>query len=210
MMHIYRITSMQNNGISYLDLIIVIALIVFLVRGFRRGFTEELTKILGTAVGLILAIRYMSDLAKYLINPVGIPPIGAIVVAFAVLFLGSVYLFHYIATRLRKAINISVALGGIDKIMGGALGLAKGAIIISLFVILLSLFDFLPFVSRYTNNSQLYNPMRRIAPLAYETLKVFVPRSKPFLVELEENLEGVSTYKRGESTEELLEYYRKK
>ena len=201
---------MQNNGLSYLDVIIVIALIVFLVRGFRRGFTEELARVLGTVIALILAIRYMSNLSHFLINPIGIPTIGAIVISFAVIFIGTIYIFHYLAARIKKGINISVALGGLDKILGGALGLAKGAIVVSLFVILLSTFSFLPFVNRYTSNSQLYDPMRQVAPLAYEALKVLVPRSKPFLTELQDNLTGVSAYKQGASTEALIDYYKSK
>lgn len=201
---------MQSNGISYLDLIIVIALIFFLVRGFKRGFTEEFIQMLGTVVSLILAIRYMSDISHYLINPVGIPTIGAIVVAFASIFLVSFFTFRYLATSMRKAVNVSVALGGLDKIVGGAFGLTKGAIFISLFVILLSLFEVFPFVSRYTSNSALYNPMRQVAPLAYDALKVFVPQSKPFFEELKDNTSGVSIPKQGNTTQKMLEYYRKK
>ncbi len=201
---------MQSNGISYLDLIIVIALIFFLAKGFKRGFTEEFIQMLGTVVSLILAVRYMSDISRYLINPVGIPTIGAIVIAFASIFIASFFTFRFLATKMRKAVNVSVALGSLDKIVGGAFGLAKGAIFTSLFVIVLSLFEILPFVSRYTNNSALYHPMRRVAPLAYDALKVFVPQSKPFIAELKDNTSGVSINKQGETTQKVIEYYRKK
>jgi membrane protein required for colicin V production len=201
---------MQSNGISYLDLIIVIGLIIFLIRGFKRGFTEEFIQMLGTVVSLILATRYMSNLSHYLVDPVGIPTIGAIVIAFAVIFLVTFFTFRYLATQMRKAVNVSVALGGIDKIVGAAFGLAKGAIFISLFVILLSFFEIFPFVSRYTNNSALYHPMRRVAPLAYDALKVFVPQSKPFITELKDTTSGISYDKQGETTRKMLEYYRKK
>lgn len=201
---------MQTNGIPYLDLMIVVVLVIFIIRGFNRGFTEELIRIIGTIVSLILAIKFMSNVSQYLIKPVGLPPIAAIIIAFIILFIPSIFLFKYIATKIKEALKFSVALGGADKIFGGALGLFKGAIVVSLVTIFISIFSFTPFIRRHITQSALFDPMRRVAPLAYETFKVFMPHSNSFFDELEENVSGVSIYNRGDSTDRLIEYYRKK
>ena len=46
------------------DLIIVIVLLAFIYRGFKSGFIKECVSFLGTYVSLVVAIRYMSDLAS--------------------------------------------------------------------------------------------------------------------------------------------------
>ena len=129
---IIEVTTMIKSGISYIDLGILFVLLFFLYKGYARGFTEEFMRIFGTLVSLIVAIRYMSDLSKIIIGATSISPIVAIVLSFAALFFITIYGFKFITDKLKKAINFSVALGGVDKIVGGVLGCAKGAIFISL------------------------------------------------------------------------------
>lgn len=200
---------MPTSGIPYIDLIIVVALLFFIYKGYQRGFVEELLRIIGTLVALLVAIRYMSDISRVLIGSVSLPPTAAIIIAFTVVFVAVIYIFKYINQRLKKAIKFSL-FKDFDKIAGGAVGLFKGAIIVSLFTMFLSLFSFSPFLKRHISESQLFDPMRQIAPLAYSAIKNFIPNSKNFIDEFEENFYGMNKYKRGEQAEKFIEYYRKK
>jgi len=201
---------MRSSGIPYIDLIIVIALLFFIYKGYQKGFTVETTRIIGTLASLLLAIKFMSDISREIIASADIPPIVAIIFSFTLIFVSSFFILKYISDKLVKAVKLSIALGGADKIIGGALGLFKGTIIVSLCTIFISLFDFMPFVKKHISDSQLFNPMRQVAPLVYDAFKVFVPQSRPFIEELQESLSGVSVYRRGESTDRLIEYYQKK
>jgi membrane protein required for colicin V production len=200
---------MPESGIPYIDLIIVVALLFFVYKGFQRGFVEEFLRIFGTLVALFFAIRYMSDISKIIIGAVDLPPTAAIIVAFSGIFVLLIYVFKHINKTLKKAIKFSL-FENLDKILGGALGLFKGAIIISLITMLLSLFSFSPVVKRHISQSQLFDPMRQIAPLAYSALITFVPNSKSFIDEFDENFYGISNDKKGEQTNNFIEYYRKK
>lgn len=201
---------MDKGGISYIDLAIVAFLLIFIFRGYKRGFTEEFMRILGTLIGLIVAIRYMSDVSHFILGAIDIPLILAIIISYAVLFFATIFMFKFITEKLKKAISFSIALGGIDKIVGGALGLLKGAIIISLITILLSMFNLSDFSKRHISQSALFNPMRKIAPLVYDVVKIFVPHPKSFLSEFEENLSGFSLEKRGQEAEAFIKFYKKK
>jgi len=140
---------MLKSGISYIDLGIVITLIVFIYKGFARGFTAELMRILGTIIGLVLAVRYMSNVSKVIVGGLSVTPTVAVVISFAAIFIGIILLFKYISDKLKKAISFSMALGNADKIVGGAMGLAKGAIVVSLVTILIS---FIPLTGLFTKH----------------------------------------------------------
>lgn len=201
---------MIKSGISYIDLAIVIILVFFLFKGYKRGFLDELRLTIGTLVSLFAAIRYMSDLSRLILGAIDIYPIIAVVISFTVIFVGGTYVFKFITDKLKKIINVTVPLGGtINNVIGAAFGLAKGAIIISLITILLSFVNIFDFSKRHITESQLFEPMQQIAPLVYETIKVLVPRSKTFLTEFEENYSGVSMNKREKATDNFIESLRK-
>ncbi len=200
---------MTLSGLPYIDLAIAASLIFFLYKGFQRGFTQEFMRTLGTIVSLFVAIRYMSNISLIIIGKANLQPILAIVISFILLFVLTIYVFKLVADMLSKAISFSVALGNADKVVGGIFGLAKGAIIISLVIILLSFLNVSDFTRRHVSESSLFKPMQNIAPLAYNALKVFAPRHKPFLAEFEENFSGVSKYKKGKTVQKYIESLKK-
>ena len=201
---------MTKTGISYIDLAIVIILLIFLYKGFARGFTEEFMRIVGTLISLIVAIKLMSNLTRILTDNTNTPPIIATIISFTIIFVLTVFLFRFITDKLKKAISFSVVLGGADKIVGGAIGLLKGAIIVSLVTILLSIFSFSDSINRHITGSLLFDPMRRIAPLVFDTIKVFAPDPKPFITEFKENFSGISFDKWGPKPKDVIKFYQKK
>ena len=52
--------------------------------------------------------------------------------------------------------------------------------------------------------------MSRIAPLAYDIVKVFAPRPKSFLSEFLENYSGVSNNRKSKESEEFIESLKRK
>jgi len=200
---------MENNGISTIDLGIVIILFVFLIYGYKRGFTVEIMRIIGTMVALMASTKLMSNVSGYLIQ-LEIPPIASSIISFITIFAAVVLGFKYLSTHLKKAISFSVILGGADKLVGGVLGLLKGSIVVSLITILISVFSFSDVINRHIIQSQLFNPMRRVAPLVYDAFKVLVPGKQPFVYEFEENFSKISYDKRGDSVNSLIRFYSRK
>jgi membrane protein required for colicin V production len=201
---------MTNGGISYFDVIIVIVLIIFTYLGYKRGFTVEFLRIIGTLVSLLLGVRFMSNISIVIIGATNIPPTIATIIAFSTIFIGTILIFKLVSDKTQQAIKFSIALGSADKAVGAVLGLLKGAVVVSLFAILLSVFNFSDSVRGNLAQSMLYNPMRRIAPLVYNTLKNAIPHSRSFANEFEENFSGVHYDNLGKDTRNAIEFHKKK
>jgi len=196
---------MIKAGISIIDLVIVISLIIAVYKGYERGFIEEFVKILGILIGLIVGTKYMSNVSHYIVEATKIAPILATVFSFILIFVSMVYLFKYISGKIKAATNYTVALGGIDKIAGGILGLAKGAIIISLITIALSFANVFDYTKPIISESQLFEPMKEVAPTVYDAVKVFVPNSKSFVTEFKKNFSGVSINNMTNETQQFIQ-----
>jgi len=201
---------MHASGISYIDMAIIVILIYFIYRGFHRGFTDEFFRILGMLLSLLLAIKFMSNLANPILENVEISPIVATLLSFTIIFLGSLIIFNAIKARIRKVVNLSVTLGQIDKVIGGTLGLFKGTIIVSVVTMLISAFTFAPFVKSQIESSFLFDPMRNIAPGVYEIVKTLFPNSKSFLSEINESIESIPMLNRDLNTQAFIDFYTKK
>ncbi|MBN1154115.1 CvpA family protein [candidate division KSB1 bacterium] len=201
---------MASSEIPYLDITIIVMLLYFIYRGYRRGFTDEFFRILGTLLGLLIAIRYMSNLANPIIEGSQISPIVATLLSFTVLFIGLLIVFNFLKKKIKKVVSVSVALGQFDKITGGTLGLFKGAIIISVFTMVLSVFTFAPAIKGHIDKSFLFNPMRSIAPAVYDVVKIILPNSKSFLSEINDSINKIPLVNRDWKTQAFIEFYTKK
>jgi len=201
---------MTSSGVSYLDISIIVILLYFIYRGYRRGFTDEFFRILGVLLSLLIAIRYMSNLADPIIENFNISPIVATLLSFTILFTLLSLIINFLKIRIQKLIDVSFTLGQIDKIFGGAIGLFKGAILISIVTMIISVFTFAPGVRTQIDNSFLFNPMRNIAPGVYEILGIFIPNSKSFLSEINDSIEKIPLMNRDFRTQSFIEFYTKK
>jgi uncharacterized membrane protein required for colicin V production len=106
--------------------------------------------------------------------------------------------------KTRKAFTFSVGLGGADKLVGGALGMFKGALIVSLLAMLLKLWGPPTEFRDQIYSSKLYKPMLKIAPAVYNVVKRFIPNSNPFDVELQKNVNKVNSYERTDKAQEFI------
>lgn len=199
---------MVKTGIAIIDLAIIIILSFFIYRGFKNGFVKEFTRIFSTTIGLVLAIRYMSDLAIPIYGAIGISPVFITIFCFILIFTAIVLSLNYLSAKFLKAIKLSVTLGTLDRLAGVAFGLAKGAIIVSLICAVISMVTFSEPIRNEIEESMLFNPMRNVLPLAYSTAKlVFQTRYKPLFEEIEESFSG-QPEDRKEGVQDLIDYYR--
>ena len=199
---------MIEAGIAIIDLAIIIILSFFIYRGFKNGFITEFTRIFSTTLGLVLAIRYMSNLAIPIYGAIGVSPVFVTIFSFILIFTSVVLSLNYLLAKFLKAIKMSVTLGTLDRVAGVAFGLAKGAIIVSLLCTVLSMATFSAPIRDEIQESMLFNPMRNVLPLAYSVAKlVFQSRYKPFVDELEESFSGQPEERKAD-VQDLIDYYR--
>ena len=113
---------------SMLDVIVVLVLILTVVRGLMRGMIDTLFSLAAWMLAFVSG-KWGAVLVAPLL-PVGIEnPAIRYFAGFAVIFLavliGVLLLGHALATLVK-----AVGLGSADTLLGGALGLAKGLVIL--------------------------------------------------------------------------------
>ena len=113
---------------SMLDLIVLLVLILTVVRGLMRGMVDTLFSLAAWILAFVLGkwgALMVAPLLPAGIESPGIRYFAGFVVVFLVVLIGVLLLGH-VMTSLVKA----VGLGGVDKMLGGVLGLAKGVVIL--------------------------------------------------------------------------------
>lgn len=113
---------------SVLDLIVLLVLLLAVVRGLMRGMVDTLFSLAAWILAFVLGKWGAAMLAPLLPVAVETPSIryfAAFAVIFLVVLIGVLLLGHMLAALVRTA-----GLGGPDRVLGGALGLAKGVVIL--------------------------------------------------------------------------------
>ena len=97
------------------------------------------------------------------------------IVSFAIVFLGIVIGIYFLAKLLANLAK-GLALGGLDKVLGALLGSLKYALIISVLIYIVEAIEkSYPIISfKAKNESVLYAPISKIAPLLIHALNLFL------------------------------------
>ena len=131
-------TDLSPPPWHWLDLALGAGLVVIAVNAARRGFVREVATLAGLAAGVLLASRAATPLADLLAGHVGRPPL-----ADELAYLGVVVLVvvgaNAVAGALRPAVNVP-GLPMADQVGGLALGLAEGAAVLGLLLLLATRF----------------------------------------------------------------------
>ena len=109
---------------SWLDVIVVIAIAIFTFLGLRMGIIKAVLSLAGLIVGVVLAGRYYVPFSEGLtfISSANV----AKIVAFAVILIGVMVIARVVAGLLRRVVSM-LMLGWVDKVGGAILGLVLGA-----------------------------------------------------------------------------------
>ena len=127
-------------ALNYFDIVVLILLVLFVLRGVMNGLAGEFSGLLGLLVGLVCAhfayqsvVPYLADVIR---NPVWCDLAAYGLVFFAVLL---------VVDLLARAVSWVLALTApalLDKGLGAVLGLVRGIVVCAIFFALLH--HFLP------------------------------------------------------------------
>ncbi len=123
-----------------LDIVIIIIIGTTLVIGLFRGGIKEIFSLGSVIVGFFIANSFYGDAGKLLRGYLQNSAL-AMVLGYALLFVGSSIIIRLIGTLLAKGTK-KIKLGWADHLVGGSFGFLKGGLIISLIVMIMS--SFLP------------------------------------------------------------------
>ena len=151
---------------NLLDLGILILLGLITLRGYYRGFFQELAVLAGVVGGVVAAAHTYSRLAQQL-QPWIKEPLWAKVLAFA-LVLVAVYWLTRLVAHLLQRLLYHLYLDLLDRLLGALFALIKGALLLGFALMFLSLV--LPRDSRLFKESKTAPHLTSLSRQALELL----------------------------------------
>ena len=150
------------------DIVIAVILIFAFVRGFMKGFFVEIASLIALIGGIYGAIYFSYFAADILKIYVDWSENYITLTAFAVTFIAIVIAVSSLGKVFTKMANF-VALGMVNKILGGIFALLKSAVILSvIFVFIARLNNIIHFIEKETlETSVLYTPVKKIVPTIF-------------------------------------------
>ena len=150
------------------DIIIAVILLFGFIRGLMKGFFVELASLVSLIAGVYGAIHFSYFVGNFLQDKVEWEERYISIIAFAITFVAIVIVISLLGKLFTKVADFA-SLGILNKLLGGAFGMLKLGLIVS---VLLIVFDKLnstiPFVNKEnTEDSILYGPVKNLAPMIF-------------------------------------------
>jgi len=105
-----------------------------------KGMVREAFSLVALVVAYLVALNLYSDLASF-ISGVITEETLANILSFVLLFLGGLLFVAMLGRGVKKFLHASHAISGWDRFLGGFFGMAKGVLILIVFMFPLQLFD---------------------------------------------------------------------
>lgn len=153
---------------SVIDIVISVLLLFGFIRGLMKGLFVEIASLLALILGVYGAIHFSFYVASFLKDTVSWEEKYISITAFAATFLVIVIVISLLGKLLTKVANL-IALGILNKILGGVFGMTKTAIIISVvFLFFDGMNSKISFIEKETlEESMLYEPLKNIVPTVF-------------------------------------------
>lgn len=122
-----------------LDFLLLVPLLWGLYKGFRKGLIFELTTFVALFAGVYGALHFSGIAEAYLVAALGEEPDHLPLIAFGTTFLFILVAVHLIGRALSKMVRW-VALGLLDRLLGGLFGFLKMALFMLVILVLVRSF----------------------------------------------------------------------
>lgn len=120
------------------DWMIVAVVLVNVILAAMHGFFAEALSMAGLAVGYVVAAWQYKSLAQWLMSFLK-SDLLAEIFAFLIIFFAILLLFS-IAGRIVRKLMKAAGLSGFDRVLGSLLGMVKGALVVSVVLMVLTAF----------------------------------------------------------------------
>ena len=154
---------------NILDLLLSIFLLTGLVRGFFKGFFVELAGLLSLIGGIYAAIHFSGGTYIFLDSFLDWREKALSLLSFTVTFFVVAMLISIAGSFLTRMVHM-IALGIINRLAGGALGVLKMAFLASIFIMFIERFEVFAAEESTKEESILYVPVRVLAPAILPTI----------------------------------------
>ena len=101
--------------------------------GLKRGFLEEISRILGLAFSIIISFNNYLNLSEIISKWTSLNQKGVLIISYLIIFIISIQFFRLIS-KILQFLFISKSTKMMNKLLGALVGFFKGMIFISIFV----------------------------------------------------------------------------
>lgn len=157
------------------DWVLLAVLLLSVALGLWRGLMYEVLSVAGWVAAFVLAQAYAADVGHWLPTD-GLSPAVRLVVGFVLIFIAVAFSGGLIAWAVQKLVA-SVGLRPVDRLLGGAFGLARGVVILlaaALVVTVLQL-QSAPWWQQSAVAGVLSSTLHDIRPLLPEAVARYIP-----------------------------------
>ena len=123
---------------TQVDNLILAVIVISSAFGVRRGFIKEIMSLLSWIAALLVSRIYSGSLASILENLVDNPSVRY-VIAFSVLFV-IIIMLGTLLNHLMSKLLVVTGLKTIDRLLGAVFGVARGTVIVLVFLFVLNVF----------------------------------------------------------------------
>jgi membrane protein required for colicin V production len=172
-----------------LDVIGIILIILFFIRGYTRGFIVAAFSVVAILLGILCALKLSQSFAAWLLVKGYITSGWAQVVSYTVLFIGVVLIVRLIARLLQKAVE-GMMLGVANKLIGAVLYAFLGAVLWSSFLWIGARMNMI--TPETIATSKTYHWLSALAPWFFEQAGRLLPFVKDTFTNLEHFFDTVN------------------
>jgi membrane protein required for colicin V production len=126
--------------LNYIDYIILVILVLFLIQGYRKGIIIGLATIAALILGIYVSVHFSNYLDATLMEHLHPSRKWLPVISFSTTFILVVIIVMLVAKMTERLVNV-VGMGFFDHFGGAVLGLVKGVILISILFFLFNSMD---------------------------------------------------------------------
>lgn len=127
-------------SLNYIDYIILVLLVLFLIHGYRKGIIIGLATIAALVLGIYAAVHFSNYLDATLMEHLHPSRKWLTILSFSITFLLVVIAVIIVAKLTEKLVDV-VGMGFFNHLGGAALGLVKGVILISILAFIFTSVD---------------------------------------------------------------------
>lgn len=168
-----------------IDIYVIIGISLFVVLGFRDGFSKKIFGFFGIWGGLILSIKFIEPTSDFLIQSLSLDIETAVALGLFIIFVLSILLVNLVYRWFGRSESDTLNIR--NRIAGCVLGFCQGLITVSLVLIILSIFDTPDEGDK--KSSLLYGKMVRVAPLVFDYSTRWMPTSQAFIDVMKSRIE---------------------
>lgn len=162
------------SAANVVDVILIGVLAIGIIAGLVKGLIRQVIELLGTVVSFFVAMIFSSWLANILQQHIGMPYSPALVIAFLLILVLGLIVFHYVALAVQKVIRMAF-LGWLDRFCGAMVGVMFAMLVASMLIAVTLELPIGRDVRRGVETSDMSLYLRPVAPWLFDTVLEFVP-----------------------------------